>query len=69
MGSVEKPAETRTSIRLASHLVREPNSLSGGSEFECPMWTWTLHFSSILFDAKHFFSLYNLNQVNVFCCC
>ncbi len=29
---VEKPAETKTSIRLASHLVRAPNSRSGGLE-------------------------------------
>jgi hypothetical protein len=27
---VEKPAETQISIRLASHLVRAPNSRSGG---------------------------------------
>jgi hypothetical protein len=31
---VEKPAETQTSIRLASHLVRAPNSRSGGRKFE-----------------------------------
>ncbi len=31
-----KPAETQTSIRLASHLVRAPNSKSGGHEFESP---------------------------------
>ncbi len=30
--NVEKPAET--SIRLASHLVRAPNSRSGGHELE-----------------------------------
>ncbi len=35
---VEKLAETQTSIRLASHLVRAPNSSSGGHEFESPMW-------------------------------
>jgi hypothetical protein len=34
---VEKPPETQTSIRLASHLVAAPNSTSGG-EFESPMW-------------------------------
>jgi hypothetical protein len=34
---VEKPAETQTSIRLASHLVTAHNSRSGG-EFESPMW-------------------------------
>jgi hypothetical protein len=31
---VEKPAETQTSIRLASLLVRAPNSKSGGHESE-----------------------------------
>ncbi len=31
---VEKTAETHTSIRLASHLVRAPNSESMGSEFQ-----------------------------------
>jgi hypothetical protein len=33
---IEKPAENQTicSIRLASHLVRAPNSLSGGHEFD-----------------------------------
>jgi hypothetical protein len=36
--TVEKPAETQTSIRLASHLVRAPNSWSGGHEFEYPGW-------------------------------
>jgi hypothetical protein len=35
--TVEKPAETQTSIRLASHLVRVPNSRSGGHEYESPM--------------------------------
>jgi hypothetical protein len=30
-------AETQTSIQLASHLVRAPNSGSGGHEFESPM--------------------------------
>jgi len=34
---VEKPAETQTSIRLASHLVRGPNFRSGGREFDSPM--------------------------------
>ncbi len=35
---VEKPAETlKTSIRLVSHLVRAPNSKSGGHYFESPM--------------------------------
>ncbi len=34
---VEKPAETQTSIRLVSHLVRALNSRSGGREFESPM--------------------------------
>ncbi len=29
----EKPAETQTSIWLASHLVRAPNSRSGWREF------------------------------------
>jgi hypothetical protein len=33
---VEKPAETQTSIRLASHLVGAPNSRSGGRELEFP---------------------------------
>jgi hypothetical protein len=37
MSTVEKPAETQTSIQLASHLVRAPNSRSGGHEFESPM--------------------------------
>jgi hypothetical protein len=40
-GTVEKPAETQISIRLASHLVRDPNSRSGGHEFESPM-RWEL---------------------------
>ncbi len=35
--TVEKPAETQTSIWLASHLVRAPNSISEGHEFESPM--------------------------------
>jgi hypothetical protein len=35
--TVEKPAETQTSIRLACHLVRAPNSRSGEHEFETPM--------------------------------
>ncbi len=35
--TLEKPAETQTSIRLASHLVRAPNSSSGGGELESPM--------------------------------
>ncbi len=43
----EKPAETQTSIRLASHLVRAPNSLSGGREFESLVWTWTRHSDNI----------------------
>jgi hypothetical protein len=30
-------AETQTSIWLASHLVRVPNSRSGGHEFKSPM--------------------------------
>jgi hypothetical protein len=30
---VEKPAETQTRVQLASHLVRAPNSKSGGREF------------------------------------
>jgi hypothetical protein len=34
---VEKAAKTQTSIRLASHLVRAPNSRSGGHEFESSM--------------------------------
>jgi hypothetical protein len=33
---VEEPAETQTSIRIASHLVRAPNSRSGGREFKSP---------------------------------
>jgi len=36
--TVENPAETQSSIRLASHLVRAPNSRSEGHEFESPMW-------------------------------
>jgi hypothetical protein len=35
---VEKPAETQSSIRLASHLATAHNSRSGGREFESPMW-------------------------------
>jgi hypothetical protein len=35
--TIKRPAETRTSIWLASHLVRAPNSRSGGHEFESPM--------------------------------
>ncbi len=35
--TVEKPAETQTSIRLASHLVRAPNFRYGGRELESPM--------------------------------
>ncbi len=31
------PAETQTSIWLASHLVRAPHSRSGGHEFKSPM--------------------------------
>jgi hypothetical protein len=31
-------AEAETSIRLASHLVRMPNSRSGGHELESPVW-------------------------------
>ncbi len=34
---VEKPAETQTCIRLASHLVRAPDSRSEGHEFESSM--------------------------------
>ncbi len=30
--------DTQSSIRLASHLVRAPNSRSGGHEFESPVW-------------------------------
>jgi hypothetical protein len=36
-GGVGKPAETQTSIELASYSVRVPNSRSGGHEFESPM--------------------------------
>jgi hypothetical protein len=32
-----KPAETQTSIRLANHLVRVPNSRSGGHGFKSPV--------------------------------
>ncbi len=35
--AVEKPAETQTSIRLASHLVRVPDSRSGGHELKSPL--------------------------------
>jgi hypothetical protein len=35
--TVEKPAKNQTSISLDSHLVREPNSRSGGHDFESPM--------------------------------
>ncbi len=34
--TVEKPAETQTSIGLASHLARVRNFLSGGHEFVSP---------------------------------
>jgi hypothetical protein len=34
---VERPAETQTNIRLASHLVRTPYSYSEGREFESPL--------------------------------
>jgi hypothetical protein len=34
---VEKPAEIQSSIQLACHLVRLPNSRSGGHEFESPI--------------------------------
>jgi hypothetical protein len=37
MSIVEKPAKTQTIIRLASNLVRAPNSRSRGHEFESPM--------------------------------
>ncbi len=33
----ERERDTQTSIRLASHLVRAPNSRSGGHEFESPV--------------------------------
>ncbi len=36
--TVEKPAETQTSILLASHLVAAPNSRSGGHEYESLLW-------------------------------
>ncbi len=36
--TVEKPADTQTSIQLASHLLRVPNSGSRGHEFESPVW-------------------------------
>jgi hypothetical protein len=35
--TVKKPAETQTSNRLASYLVRVPNSRSGRHEFESPV--------------------------------
>ncbi len=35
--AVEKPAKTQTSIRPTSHLVRGPNSRSGGSKVDSPM--------------------------------
>ncbi len=35
---VEKAAKFFTSIRLASHFARVPNSWSGGHEFESPAW-------------------------------
>jgi hypothetical protein len=37
VSTVEKPAETQTSIRLAYRLVKAPNSRFGGHEFESPM--------------------------------
>jgi hypothetical protein len=37
--TVEKPGETQTSIRLASHFIRAPNSRSRGHEFESPIFT------------------------------
>jgi hypothetical protein len=40
-GTVEKPAKTQISIRLASHLVRASNSRSGGHEYESTM-RWEL---------------------------
>jgi hypothetical protein len=39
--NVEKPAEAQTSIQLASHLVRAPNSRAEGHEFESPV-RWEL---------------------------
>ncbi len=37
--TVEKPAETQTSIQLASHLFRAPNSSSGKTwVWKSPMW-------------------------------
>ncbi len=36
---VNKSAKTQTSNWLASSLVRAPNTLSGGHEFESPVWT------------------------------
>ncbi len=35
---VNKFAKTQTSNWLASSLVRAPNTLSGGNEFESPVW-------------------------------
>ncbi len=40
---IEKPGETQTSIRLASDLVRAPDSLSGTREFEFPVWTMDMN--------------------------
>jgi hypothetical protein len=36
--TVEKPAETQTSIWLASHFIRAPNSLPEGHKLESPAW-------------------------------
>jgi hypothetical protein len=36
--TVEKPAETQTSIWLTSHFIRAPNSLPKGHKFESPAW-------------------------------
>ncbi len=36
--TVDKFAETQTSIWKAIHLDRTPNSRSGGHEFESPVW-------------------------------
>ncbi len=47
--TVEKPAETQTSIQLASHLVRVPNSWSGGHEFESNSWSGGHEFESSAF--------------------
>jgi hypothetical protein len=35
--TVKKPAKTQTSIQLASHLDRAPNSRSGGRKFASPL--------------------------------